>query len=179
MEWSYPGRTPPPRLSNASLERMINMLSLLASPPPPSKSNTYLLQHRLGHLPNHKVTLTKNKNKNKTTLAFSYICISAFIHPGYHGDRYGFFITLYRHLCGNFLLSDREPVCTVRHMRKHWGQFQVTCDFLFFFFFFFRMCHPNPFSTDSVMMSKVNDYFCAECGNLFFFSENKERKDRK
>lgn len=90
MEWWFPGRPRPPRLSNASLERMINML--LESFPPLSKSNTYLLQHRLGHSPNQKnITSRENKIKNKTTLAFSYICVSAFIQPGYHGDRYGFF----------------------------------------------------------------------------------------
>lgn len=145
MEWSYPGRTPPPRLSNASLERMINMLSLLASPPPPSKSNTYLLQHRLGHLPNHKVTLTKNKNKNKTTLAFSYICISAFIHPGYHGDRYGFFITLYRHLCGNFF-TFRQRACL--HSPAHeetLGTISSYMWFLVFFFFLFQNVSSKSF----------------------------------
>lgn len=82
------GEAPSPRLSNASLERMINM-----SPPPPLSQSNTLLQHRLGHLPNQekKVTSTKTKNlKNKTTLAFSYIFISAFIQPGYHDDWYGF-----------------------------------------------------------------------------------------
>lgn len=59
MEWSYPGRAPLPRLSDASLERMINVSTLHYFPL--SKSNTNVLQHRPGHSPNQKSNVDKNK----------------------------------------------------------------------------------------------------------------------
>lgn len=146
MEWSYPGRTPPPRLSNASLERMINMSSLLAFPPPPFPNQTLIYCSTDSATRQiKKVTLTKNKNKNKTTLAFSYICISAFIHPGYHGDRYGFFITLYRHLCGNFF-TFRQRACL--HSPAHeetLGTISSYMWFLVFFFFLFQNVSSKSF----------------------------------
>lgn len=150
MEWSYPGRTPTPRLSNASLERMINMSLLLALFPPFQIKHVFTAA-QTRPLAKSKSNADQKKIENKTTLAFSYICISAFIQPGCLDDMYSF-LELCTDICVE-LSGTIEPVCTVWHMRKHWGQFQVTCDSCFFFLEHVQIA----FSTDSIMRSKVND----------------------
>lgn len=89
VEWRCPRPPPPPRLSNASLERMINASALLASSPLyPNQTLVSCSTDPASRQINKQKKVTKeNKKENKN--AFS--SISAFIQPGYHGDRYGFF----------------------------------------------------------------------------------------
>lgn len=84
--WNDPiqGEPVPPCLSNASLERMINILPLTLAtfPPFPNQTLSYWsTDSATRQIKKEKVTLTKQKSKNKTTLPFSYICISEVIQP--------------------------------------------------------------------------------------------------
>lgn len=156
MEWSYPGRTPPPRLSNASLERMINMSSLHHFPPFQIKHLFTAAQTR-PLAKSKKVTLTKKKIKIKikqlllsVTYASQHLSTLGTIATGTA------FYNFVQTFVWKFFLTFQQRACL--HSPAHEETLGTISSYMWFLvFFFFRMCHPNPFSTDSVMMSKVND----------------------
>lgn len=139
-----------PRLSNASLERMINMLHHC----PSFQNQTFTAAQTRPLAKSKKVTKKNFKTCFQLHLSMYLNFVQTFVW--------------------RFLFSDiREPVCTVRHMKTHGGQFQVTCDFLFFFSECVVQIFP-PVRPKSMISFVQNVVIC-----FFLLKTKKEKTENK